>query len=115
MTADGNSAQIRQVIEEAVKQANSLARSDRQDDESRGLRAQLTMTEKVVGACLIALIAWVGVTVQSTDKRVAVIEARLSGVTEGRYSISDAARDQQIVAAQMEALSQRVSTLEGKR
>lgn len=113
---DGNDAHIRQIVELAVKSANKIAQTenDARDDarEERGLRAQLSMTEKVVGACLIALLGWVGFTVQGTDKKVAVIEARLSSAMEGRYTTSDASRDQQIQQQQIDSLDQRIDRLE---
>lgn len=109
MTPDGNDAQIRMIVGEAVKQAAALAQEQREG----GLRAQATMVEKVVGAALIALVLWVGVTVQNTDKRVAVIESQIKNVAEGRYTSGDASRDQQIMREQLEALRARVTALEG--
>ena len=108
MPEAGNEAQIRLIVEEAVKQANALAQKEREG----GLRSQATMVEKVVGAALIALVLWVGVTVQSTDKRVAVIEATLRNVTEGRYSSTEAIKDQKILTGEIDALRQRVGRLE---
>ena len=102
---DGNAEQVRAIVEQVVSVME--ARVGRE-------RAQLTMIEKVVGACVIALLAWVGATVQATDKRVAVIEARLSTATEGRYSAAEASRDKEILLGRIELLSQRVSTLEKK-
>ena len=102
---DGNAEQVRAIIEQTVSAMDS--REGRE-------RAQLTMIEKVVGACVIALLGWVGFTVQGTDKRVAVIEAKLSTVTENRYSSTDAERDKEIITERIDGLAQRVSTLETK-
>lgn len=75
-------------------------------------RWQLSMTEKVVGGCIIALLGWMALTTQSTATKVAVIEARLATATEGRYTTADATRDSKVTEEKIISLSKRVEALE---
>lgn len=55
-------------------------------------RWQLSMMEKAIGSCIIALLIWMATTIQATATRLAVIESEmidLRELTKDRYTRSD--------------------------
>lgn len=76
---------------------------------------QLSITEKVIGGVILALLGWVAITTQSTSTRVAVIESRLTDMSLDRYTSDHAAKDKQILEEKITALTLRVETLERVR
>lgn len=85
-----------------------------QPDNGREMRWQLSLVEKVVGSSIIALLAWMAITTQQTATRVAVIEAKLTAVQDGRYTVSDATRDRETIRVELRSLEARIVRLEGK-
>lgn len=75
-------------------------------------RWQLSITEKVIGGAVMALLGWMAFTTQTTATKMAVIEARLSMMSNDPYTSADAVKDKQITDEKIVALSARVETLE---
>jgi hypothetical protein len=75
---------------------------------------QRTLMEKVIGTCIIALLGWTALTVQTTSTKVAVIEARLQLMPSDQYSSRDADRDNSMIEEKLKTLSARIDRLEGR-
>lgn len=73
---------------------------------------ELSVTHKIVGGAITALLCWVAWTTQQTSQDVAVLSAKLTAATEDRYRAADAARDLALRDERINTLATRVMDLE---
>jgi len=72
-------------------------------------RWQFTMIEKVVGAAIIGLLAWMALTVQQTNVDVAVIKEQLASADRHRFTNEEGKR----LGDRIQRVEERVEIIEG--
>lgn len=103
--ADGNDAQIRLIITEAVRQANEL---HSQDDPLSKLSPMEKGIAAIITAIVLGMLAWTVNTTNDTAKKVAVIESQMDTI---RASAGDGHRATEARQHERE-FERRVSRLE---
>ncbi len=72
------------------------------------------LVEKYGGWIIMGVFGWLAWTTFQTSLQVAVISAKLDGVTAGRYSATDALKDQQTLNERMNGLANRITAVEAE-
>lgn len=85
--------------------------------ETRVTDIELNMVQKAIGTILMALIGWIGWTVNDTSTRIAVMESQMNGLLDSagdRYTATQAATDKTANITRLVAIERRLERLEDK-
>lgn len=85
--------------------------------EHLGKDVELTLIQKAIGTTVMALIGWIGWTVNDTATRIAVMESQMAGLIDSagdRYTSTQAASDKAAANARDAAMERRLERLESK-
>lgn len=73
---------------------------------------QFTMTQKIVGGCISAVLIWTAYTTQQTSIQVAVLDAKLESATDLRNRVNVMETDLSAARERMNGLAARITELE---
>lgn len=75
---------------------------------------QFTMTHKIVGGCITAILVWTAYTTQQTSTQVAVLSAQVESGVDLRNRVNIMEKDQSTSFERMNSLAGRITALEQK-